>query len=72
MFTDGINHQIGREFKYMMARIGKKVEVAKDYFWVALKCLKSGEQPLAIYINHREHNLALLDKIKRNHKVGIK
>lgn len=72
VFTDGINHQIGQEFKYMMARIGKKVEVAKDDFWVALNCLKSGEQPLAIYINHREHNLALLDKIKRNHKVGIK
>lgn len=72
VFTDGINHQIGQEFKYMMARIGKKVEVAKDDFWVALNCLNSGEQPLAIYINHREHNLPLLDKIKRNHKVGIK
>jgi len=72
VFADGINEQVGHEFKYMMARIGKAVEIAKDNFWVSLNCLNETAQPLAIYINHREHNLSLLEKIKLNHKIGIK
>ena len=62
IFADGINEQIGHEFKYMMARIGKAVEIATDNFWVALNCLSESANPLAIYVNHREHNRE--DKIK--------
>lgn len=72
MFADGINEQVGHEFKYMMARIGKAVEIAKDDFWVSLNCLSETSRPLAIYINHREHNISLLEKVKLNHKIGIK
>lgn len=72
VFADGINEQVGHEFKYMMARIGKAVEIAKDNFWVSLNCLNETAQPLAIYINHREHHLSLLEKVRLNHKIGIK
>lgn len=72
IFADGINEQVGHEFKYMMARIGKAVEIAKDDFWVSLNCLSETSRPLAIYINHREHNISLLEKVKLNHKIGIK
>ena len=72
IFADGINEQVGHEFKYMMARIGKVVEIAKDNFWVSLNCLNETAQPLAIYINHREHHLSLLEKVRLNHKIGIK
>ena len=64
IFADGINEQIGHEFKYMMARIGKAVEIATDNFWVALNCLSESANPLAIYVNHREHNVQLLEKIR--------
>lgn len=72
IFADGINEQVGHEFKYMMARIGKAVEIAKDNFWVSLNCLNETAQPLAIYINHREHHLSFLEKVRLNHKIGIK
>lgn len=72
VFADGINEQVGHEFKYMMARIGKAVEIAKDDFWVSLNCLSETSRPLAIYINHREHHLSLLEKVRLNHKIGIK
>ena len=72
VFADGINEQVGHEFKYMMARIGKAVEIAKDDFWVSLNCLNETSRPLAIYINHREHHLSLLEKVRLNHKIGIK
>lgn len=72
IFADGINEQIGHEFKYMMARIGKAVEIASDNFWVALNCLNETAHPLALYINHREHNEELLEKIRLNYKIGIK
>lgn len=71
IFADGINEQIGHEFKYMMARIGKAVEIATDNFWVALNCLSESANPLAIYVNHREHNVQLLEKIRLNHKIAI-
>lgn len=71
VFADGINEQVGHEFKYMMARIGKAVEIAKDDFWVSLNCLSETSRPLAIYINHREHHLSLLEKVRLNHKIGI-
>lgn len=71
IFADGINEQVGHEFKYMMARIGKAVEIAKDNFWVSLNCLNETARPLAIYINHREHNISLLEKVRLNHKIGI-
>lgn len=71
VFADGINEQIGYEFKYMMARIGKAVEIAADNFWVALNCLSETANPLAVYINHREHNVQLLEKVKLNHKIAI-
>ena len=72
IFADGINEQVGHEFKYMMARIGKAVEIAKDNFWVSLNCLNETAQPLSIYINHREHHLSFLEKVRLNHKIGIK
>lgn len=72
IFADGINEQVGHEFNYMMARIGKAVEIAKDNFWVSLNCLNETAQPLAIYINHREHHLSFLEKVRLNHKIGIK
>ena len=59
IFADGINEQIGHEFKYMMARIGKAVEIATDNFWVALNCLSESANPLAIYVNHREEVITI-------------
>lgn len=71
IFADGINEQIGHEFKYMMARNGKSVEVADDNFLVALNCLNESANPLAIYVNHHEHSTQLLEKIRLNHKIAI-
>ena len=40
IFADGITEQVGHEFKYMMARIGKTVEIAKDDFLGIFKLFK--------------------------------
>ena len=54
IITDGINEQTGNEFKYMMARIGKGVDVVIDSSWLALNCIDGTVKPLVIYINHRK------------------
>lgn len=71
IITDGINEQTGNEFKYMMARIGKGVDVVIDSSWLALNCLDETVNPLVIYINHRKRNKPLLEKMQINHDHHI-
>ncbi len=71
VYADGINEQVGYEFKYMLARIGKAVNVVNSDAWVIINCLNEGDHPLAIYINHQEHNYDLQEKIELNHAQNI-
>lgn len=71
IITDGINEQTGNEFKYMMARIGKGVDVVIDSSWLALNCIDGTVKPLVIYINHRKRNKPLLEKMQINYDHHI-
>lgn len=71
LYAEEIDIQTAKEFKYMLARLGKSIEVIDEDGYTVLNSILEQKNQVAIFISHRYKNFTLTKKMILSYKNKI-